>query len=72
MRSLTSQEELVQLTSLWDMASRIMGQFKDWKATLWDEIDIDFLVEETKTLSREVKTLQKAVRAYPVYKCATL
>ena len=63
-----AQEELGYLKSLWDMVSAVMYTFSDWYATLWDKIDVDFLVEETKKLSKEVKTLNKATRTYEVFR----
>lgn len=33
--------------------------------TPWDKIDVDFLVEETKKLAKEVKGLNKAVSGGP-------
>lgn len=50
------------------MVSAVMYTFSDWYATLWDKIDVDFLVEETKKLSKEVKTLHKATRTYEVFR----
>ena len=46
-----------------------MFTFTDWYATLWDKIDVDFLVEETKKLTKDIKQLNKAVRNYEVYRC---
>lgn len=43
-----------------------MYTFVDWYRTPWDKIDTDFLMEETKKLSKDVKTLNKAVRNYEV------
>lgn len=40
----------------------VMFTFSDWKKTPWDKIDVEFLVEETKKLSKDIKTLNKAVR----------
>ncbi len=45
-----------------------MFTFRDWYKTPWDKIDVDFLVEETKKLSKDIKTLNKAVRNYDVYR----
>ena len=47
-----------------------MFTFTDWYATLWDKIDVDFLVEETKKLTKDIKQLNKAVRNYEVYRYA--
>lgn len=64
------QEELAYLKALWDMVGTVMFTFTDWYATLWDKIDVDFLVEETKKLTKDIKQLNKAVRNYEVYRCA--
>lgn len=65
------QEELAYLKALWDMVGAVMFTFTDWYATLWDKIDVDFLVEETKKLTKDIKQLNKAVRNYEVYRCAS-
>ena len=62
------QEELVQLKALWDVVAMVLTRFREWKAMLWGDIDVDFLVEETKKLLRDIKTLQKPIRAFPVYR----
>ena len=58
------------LKALWDMVGAVMFTFTDWYATLWDKIDVDFLVEETKKLTKDIKQLNKAVRNYEVYRYA--
>ncbi|DBB00313.1 TPA: Dynein beta chain, flagellar outer arm [Trebouxia sp. C0004] len=62
------KEELGYLKALWDMVGAVMFTFTDWYATLWDKIDVDFLVEETKKLTKDIKQLNKAVRNYEVYR----
>ena len=64
------QDDLKHLRSLWEMVGVVMGKFSEWCATLWDKIDVDFLIEENKQLAKDVRTLNKAVRAFEVYKCA--
>eukprot|EP00955_Chlamydomonas_euryale_P098700 365162-Chlamydomonas_euryale.AAC.24 len=61
-------EELLHLKSVWDMCSTVMCTFTDWKKTAWDKIDVEFLVEETKKLAKDIKQLNKAVRNYEVYR----
>jgi len=68
----TLQEELGYLKALWDMVGAVMFTFTDWYATLWDKIDVDFLVEETKKLTKDIKQLNKAVRNYEVYRYSYL
>jgi hypothetical protein len=46
----------------------VMYTFSDWYKTAWDKINVDTLVEETKKLAKEVKTLNKAVS----HACTTL
>ena len=61
------QEELGQLRQLWDMLAMVMRRFQEWRAMRWGAIDVDFLVEETKKLVKDIKTLQKPIRAFPAY-----
>ena len=65
---LTWQEDLKHLRTLWDMVAVIMGKFDEWQSTLWNDIDVDVLIEATKQLAKDVRTLNKAVRAFEVYK----
>eukprot|EP00899_Mesostigma_viride_P009330 jgi/Mesvir1/18399/Mv14277-RA.1 len=62
------KEEMLLLKQLWDMISVVMDTFQSWRKTLWDKIDVDFLIEETKKLSKEIKQLNKAVRNWDSYK----
>ena len=62
------QEDLKHLRTLWDMVTVVMGAFTSWCATLWDKIDVDFLIEETKRLAKDIRTLNKVVRAFDVYR----
>lgn len=52
------------------MVEIVLSAFRDWYVTLWDTIDVDQLLERCKTLNKEVKTLNRAVRLYDVYKYA--
>ncbi|KAK9843805.1 hypothetical protein WJX81_007069 [Elliptochloris bilobata] len=61
-------EELGHLKSLWDMVGAVMATFSAWHATLWDNIQVDELVEEARKMIRDIKTLNKAVRGYEVYR----
>lgn len=48
-----------------------MATFGAWHATLWDRIQVDELVEETRKLTRDLKQLNKAARGYEVYRCGS-
>eukprot|EP00882_Tetradesmus_deserticola_P009731 GHRQ01010278.1.p1 GENE.GHRQ01010278.1~~GHRQ01010278.1.p1 ORF type:complete len:796 (+),score=404.80 GHRQ01010278.1:482-2869(+) len=61
-------EELLYLKSLWDTVGAVMYTFADWNKTPWAKIDVEMLVEEAKKLTKDVKTLNKAVRNYEVYR----
>jgi len=65
------QEELGYLKALWDMVGAVMATFGAWHATLWDRIQVDELVEETRKLTRDLKQLNKAARGYEVYRCGS-
>jgi dynein heavy chain len=58
--------ELGLLKQAWDFASLVSEIFADWRNTLWTGVDVDEMIEECKRLSREVKSLPKAVKAWDV------
>lgn len=61
------QEELGLLRSVWDMAEKVLGTFKQWHATPWSAVAVDTLLEQARALSKDVKSLSKAVRLYAAY-----
>eukprot|EP00227_Mantoniella_beaufortii_P011774 CAMPEP_0197579874 /NCGR_PEP_ID=MMETSP1326-20131121/3768_1 /TAXON_ID=1155430 /ORGANISM="Genus nov. species nov., Strain RCC2288" /LENGTH=4505 /DNA_ID=CAMNT_0043143449 /DNA_START=243 /DNA_END=13760 /DNA_ORIENTATION=+ len=63
-----SSEDLEYLKALWDMVSSVIYSFDSWNSNLWDKIDVEFLMEETKKLAKEIKQLHKGCRAYDVFK----
>jgi hypothetical protein len=63
-----SAEDLEFLKMLWDTASSVIYTFDSWNITLWDKIDVEFLVDECKKLAKEIKMLHKGCRAYDLYK----
>jgi len=50
------------------MTSSTIYSFDSWNATLWDKIDVEFLMDETKKLNKEIKQLHKGCRAYDLFK----
>jgi dynein heavy chain len=50
------------------VSAQVMFTFNDWYKTPWDKINVDILIEETKKLAKDVKTLNKAVRNYEVFR----
>jgi dynein heavy chain len=63
-----SSEDLEYLKALWDMVSSVIYSFDSWNVTLWDKIDVEFLMDETKKLAKETKGLHKGCRTYDLYK----
>ncbi len=53
------------------MVGAVTATFGAWHATLWDRIQVDELVEETRKLTRDLKQLNKAARGYEVYRCGS-
>eukprot|EP00741_Cyanophora_paradoxa_P005992 tig00000955_g5810.t1 len=60
--------EIIVLKQVWDMGSLVVSTFNDWKKTLWDKIDVDFLTEETRKIMKEVKMLNKLSKDWECYK----
>lgn len=62
------QEELLHLKALWDMVSSVMATFEAWRATPWDAIEVEELMDAAKKMTKDLKTLPKPTRAYDVYR----
>lgn len=61
------QEELMLLRSVWDMAGKVLGRFREWYSMPWISVNVEVLLEQSRALSKEVKALSKAVRLYDIY-----
>ena len=61
------QEELGLLRMVWDMAGRVLSAFSLNYRTPWTSVSVDALLEQSRALSRDVKSLSKAVRHYDVF-----
>ena len=55
------------LRAVWDMVARVLGRFSEWYSTPWASVNVDSLLEQCRSLSKDVKGLSKAVRLYDVY-----
>lgn len=55
------QEELVYLKALWDQTAAVLHTFKAWSGMLWDDINVEALMEECKQLTKDIKHLPKTV-----------
>jgi len=63
-----SMKEATLLKQVWDVVQLVVFTFMDWRTTLWDNINTDFLTDEAKKLKDVVKKLDKKVRVWDVYK----
>lgn len=61
------RSELINLKVLWDAISFVQNTYSDWKTTLWDKIDTEYLMEQNKNLEKMVKELPKELRGWRGY-----
>ena len=59
--------ELKSVKEVWDVVVYISSQLDEWKLTLWNDIDVEFIEEQAKLFSREIKTIDKGAKSYDVY-----
>jgi dynein heavy chain len=63
-----SNFELRLLKQCWDMATLIKNTFVSWRAILWNNIDTEMLLSESKVLKEMVKKLDKKARIWDCFK----
>jgi dynein heavy chain len=61
-------KEAKLLKLVWDMIGMVSITFTEWRKTKWDEINVELLQEESKKLTKEIKTLPREVKNWPAYK----
>ena len=61
------RQELQWLKLTWDHVELCESIFNSWKATLWPDVDVDYMMIFCSKLQKEIKGLVKQVRSYDVY-----
>jgi hypothetical protein len=62
----TRQENRL-LKQLWDMITIVEHQFDSWRRMLWDDIDVDMLIVQTKNLQLQIRNMNKEMFGWPAY-----
>ncbi|KAL2078484.1 hypothetical protein ACEWY4_026169 [Coilia grayii] len=61
------RKDIVLLKELWDMVLLVKGNMDDWKTTLWKDINVDDMDMETKKYAKDIKGLDKEMRAWDAF-----
>ena len=61
------RKDVKLLKSLWDYVSIVRSSFEDWKQTKWREINSDSMDNECKKFAKELRGLDKEMRAWDAY-----
>src|SRR5688572_16127595 len=63
----TCRKELGMVKTLWDYAFIVQSSIDDWKTTPWMEIDIDQMDTDCKKFAKDIRALDKEMRAWDTY-----
>jgi dynein heavy chain len=58
------RRELGLLKALWDQVNLVRSQFAAWRATPWQEINVETLEIDCKKMIKEIRSLDKETRAW--------
>ncbi|KAK2528616.1 hypothetical protein Q9233_007587 [Columba guinea] len=61
------RKELCLLKELWDMISLVGACLDDWQTTKWVDINVENMDLECKKFAREIRNLDKEVRAWDAF-----
>ena len=61
------RKEVKLLKTCWDMSELVASCFTDWKTTLWLNIDVESMEVECKKFVKEIRLMDKEMRAWDVY-----
>ncbi|NXW79744.1 DYH9 protein, partial [Hirundo rustica] len=61
------RKELCLLKELWDMISLVNTSLDEWQTTRWADINVESMDLECKRFAREIRNLDKEVRAWDAF-----
>jgi len=61
------RRELGMIKALWDHVAIIQTTIDNWKITPWRQINIEFMDQECKKFSKDLRVLDKETRAWDAY-----
>lgn len=61
------RKEVKLLKTCWDMTELVTSCFDNWKKTLWIAIDVESMEVECKKFVKEIRGMDKEMRAWDVY-----
>lgn len=62
-----ARKEIKQIKQLWDYVKIAMSCIDEWKETLWKKIDVEGMEMECKKYGKELRSMDKELRAWDVY-----
>jgi dynein heavy chain len=61
-------KETIMLKELYDMINMVTNTFTQWKTTKWDAIDVEFLGDACKSITKGIKSMNKNLKNWPGFK----
>lgn len=61
------RKEIKQIKQLWDYVNIFRSCINEWKKTPWKKIDVEVMEMECKKYGKEVRAMDKELRAWDVY-----
>ncbi|TSL75253.1 Dynein heavy chain 17, axonemal [Bagarius yarrelli] len=61
------QKDIHLLRELWEMIHLVKGHMDEWRSTLWKDINVDDMVRDTKKYAKDIKSLDKGMKAWDAY-----
>lgn len=62
-----ARKEIKQVKQLWDYVNVVNSCIDEWKTTPWKKIDVDAMEMECKKFGKEIRAMDKELRAWDVY-----
>ncbi|CBY09824.1 unnamed protein product [Oikopleura dioica] len=62
-----SRKDLGLVKEVWDLTKIVTSSMSDWKTTLWSEIDIETMENDTKRFAKDIRKVDKEARGWDVF-----
>ena len=62
-----SRRDVLLVKEVWDLNKIVLTSMEEWKKTLWKDINVENMENDTKRFAKEIRTINKEARGWDVF-----
>ena len=62
-----SRRDVLLVKEVWDLNKIVLTSMEQWKSTLWKDINVESMENDTKRFAKEIRSINKEARSWDVF-----